>query len=109
MQRMKSEQSCNGCTSPSGASRLFEKKEKEQCISDMEDHIHEQVAACVQTEDLTVNHVSNPGDRMPVGSMKGRECPDQAVEGNAGVNHVIVANVDIVVQADKLVIDHLDV
>ena len=44
----------------------------------VEDDVHQMMPAGVQAEELAVEHVRKPGERMPVARMKMGKGPDQA-------------------------------
>ena len=75
----------------------------------MDHRVHEQMPACVQTKDLAVNHMREPSEGMPVCGMKRRERPCYSFQRQAADDHRVIPDVDVVVEADKLMTDHLAV
>ncbi len=75
----------------------------------MDERVHEQVRAGVQPEELAVNHMRQPGERMPVGGVKGGEGPGNPFQRQAADDHRVVPDVEIVIEVDELMTDHLRV
>jgi hypothetical protein len=57
----------------------------------------------VDAEELAVGHVAEPGDRMPVGVVKGREGPADAVDRQAALHQGVAGDVLWIVEHDKVV------
>ena len=55
------------------------------------------VPAGVGAEQLTIQHMGKPGQRMPVTGVACGKGPDNAVSGKAGLDVLIVSNVLVVI------------
>ena len=72
--------------------------------------IGEVVTAGVHTEQFNIEHVGQPGQRMPVGGMKGAKGPGQAFSGDAPADLRIFDHVlQVVVSVQKIKSDALPV
>ena len=61
----------------------------------------------IQTEELAVDHVCDPRERVPVRGVKRGERPTKSREGNSAIHHRIFFDVRIVIESDELMADHL--
>src|ERR1035437_2096359 len=61
----------------------------------MKTQVHPMMAAGVQAEPFVIQHVRQPGDRMPVARLRGRKCPADAFEGYSGLDVCVVNNVTV--------------
>ena len=75
----------------------------------MKQRVHEQVAAGIKTEELAVEHMGNPGERVPACGMKRREGPSYSLRGQAAAYHRVVPDVVIVIVVDELMTQDLAV
>ena len=62
-----------------------------------------------EAEELAIEHVGEPGERMPVGGVEGGESPGEAGKVRPRATHRIVADVEVVIEADELVAGDLRV
>jgi len=69
----------------------------------MQQHVRQMMSPRLETVKLTIQHVRNGGQRMPIGSMHMSEGPLNPVEGETVRDPWILANVLIVVVVDELV------
>ena len=60
----------------------------------------------VQTEKLNVDHMRQPGERVPVVDVGGGKGPDKAVQGQPPPDDRIIGDIVVVIEADEAVIDH---
>ena len=60
----------------------------------------------VQGKELHVEHVREPGQRVPVAGMTGAESPDCAMPIQPGQHRPILCDVIRVVEADEVVMEH---
>ena len=102
MQRVQGEKSRHDRASPRGTGYPFQKQEKKKCVRGMDERVYEQMATGLKTEDLAVEHMGEPGERMPACGMKRREGPSDPVQGQAVDDHRVVPDVVIVVVVDEL-------
>jgi len=63
----------------------------------MKQHINQVKSARIHAENPDVQHVGNPGHRMPVCSMAGGKGPIDAGQGNTVFNMVILEKIDIII------------
>ena len=69
------------------------------------------VHAGAQSVNLAIQHVREPGYRMPVGLLFvfKTESPNDAVQANSGLDVLIVGDIQIVVEVDKIMVPYLPV
>src|SRR5438132_133275 len=78
MQRVEGKQSGNEGAAPQCASHSVEREKEEEGICDVEKEADQVMSARVQAEELDVEHVGEPSQRMPVcrvPSLKGPQHP----------------------------------
>ena len=69
----------------------------------VQDDIAEMVPPRPQAVELAVEHVGEPGERMPVGGVRGGEGPGDAVGGQAARDMRVLVDVVAVVEVDEAV------
>ena len=106
---MQGEERRDDRASPPGSGDSFEKQEKKQGVRNMNERVHEQMPTGIETKELAVEHMREPGERMPVRGVKSSESPGNPFQRQAAADHGIVPDVKIVIQADELMTDHLAV
>src|SRR5205814_8985580 len=79
-----------------------QKREDEQCVCHMNQCVNQQVATCIQYEELTVDHMCDPRQRMPVCLVKSGECPGESRKVNAAIHHWIIFNIPAIIESDEL-------
>ena len=104
MQRKKR---CDQRARPAGVCCSQQKPEDKQCVCRMDQGVNEQMATCVQAEQLAVDHVCDPCERMPVYRIKRSERPAESREGNTAIHHWVVLDIHTVIERDELMSDHL--
>jgi len=67
----------------------------------LEEDVREVMVASVQTVKLTIQHVRQRGERMPVFGMRMRECPDKSVACQAAADLRVLVNVFVVVKINE--------
>src|SRR6478609_5059262 len=67
------------------------------------------MAACVHAEELAVDHMRDPRERMPVCRIERGECPSEPRERNTAIHHWIFPDVRGVIERDELMPDYLRV
>jgi len=67
--RVQGENCGDKCAAPNRASQSSEKAKEEECISDVEEEINQMMAGGFEAENLAIEHVREPCERMPVGGM----------------------------------------
>ena len=61
------------------------------------------------TEDLAIEHMRKPGERMPIAGGSGGEGPDDVAPTQALLDERVIRDIDAVVEADEIVSDSLEV
>ena len=64
-------------------------------------NIHQVVSPSVEPKQLAIQHVRNPGKRMPVALVTGRERPGDGGPGQPALNGWVFINVGLVVAIDE--------
>jgi hypothetical protein len=67
----------------------------------MEKHVDGMGAGWVQAENLAIESMREPGDRVPVRRFRGVESPNDGVPGEPGTNVEIVGDMELVVVIEK--------
>ena len=92
---------------PKGAGEPAEREEYQAAIQGVDEQVDEVMAGGAESEQLAINHVGHPGQRMPVGvvAVQTAEGPRDAVPGEAGLDVRVGDNVTVVVVVDEVVPD----
>ena len=69
--------------------------------------VNEQMSACVHAEELAVDHMRDPRERMPVSRVERGESPSEPRERNTVIHHWVFPDVRGVIERDELMPDHL--
>jgi len=64
---------------------------------------------CVRAKELAIDHVRNPGERMPICRMKCGERPSKSRERNTAIHVWIFPDIRGVIESDELMPDYLGV
>src|SRR5262249_1239221 len=73
----------------------------------MNHRVDQQVRACVHVKELTIDHVRNPSERMPVRRVKRGERPGESRAGHTMIHHLVFLDIRGVIESDELMPDHL--
>src|SRR5215831_13668329 len=65
------------------------------------------MAACIHAEDLVVDHMCDPCERVPIGLVKSGEGPGDSRHRNATIHHWVFHDISTVIESDELVPYHL--
>ena len=87
---------------PLGASQLAQDKEKQDNVGGVEKQISQMMPTRLGAVEAVIDHVRNPGDRMPIARMIGLEGPGQTVAGDAMLDGGIINNVIRIVVIDEV-------
>src|SRR4029077_18117396 len=71
--------------------------------------INEQMATGKHAEELAIDHVCDPCERMPVRLVKSGKRPGESRERNTAVHHRVFLDIRIVIQRDELMPHYLRV
>ena len=97
MQRMPGEQRGHKGAGPQRIRQPEQQHEKQERVGRVKQDVDAMMRAGVQAEQLAVQHVRKPGQRMPVAGVPGREGPFDAGPGQAVLDHLIFGDVIVVV------------
>jgi len=86
---------------PEGSRHAVEGEQEDHRARDMDHGARRVMAPRAQAEELGVEHVRDPRQRMPVRRRARAEGPTQAVDRESRADVVVVGDVDRVVQADE--------
>jgi hypothetical protein len=77
----------------------------------MNEHIGQMMIARMCTKELTVNHMGNVSDGMPIGKIvfSKRESPFYPINCYTLLNHIILSDIILIVKIDKFKTDCLKV
>ena len=109
MQRVDGEERRDERAPPGGAGHGGEDQEQERRVRRVQRRVDEVVRARVEPEELDVEHMREPGDRVPVGHLQRRERPADPSPGQATPHHGVVGHVPVVVEEEEVVTGHLGV
>ncbi len=102
MERMEREKRRHKSATPECPGHPVKDQKEQERAGDMEEDIDEMHAARVDAEQVDVQHVGEPGQRMPVARINGCEGPLGAVDRQSGQNMPVFNNVHFVVEIDKI-------
>ena len=88
---------------PDCPSHALQRQEQENRRDGVEEHVGQMMAGGLQAIELAVEHVREPGQRVPVSGLEGSDCRDNPVFGQAPPNMLVFVDVVIVVEADEVV------
>ena len=94
---------CHKRTAPKKPCHPPQYEEEQYRRRHVEEDIGEMMPAGMQPIKLAVQHVRNPGQRMPVGGVDMGKCPDDPLERQTPGNFRVFIYVKVVVVVDKLV------
>ena len=86
---------------PEGPGQVPEEEEDEHGVDGMQQHAGGVVAERIEAEERAVELVREPGERVPVGGVKGGEGPDGSLRGESGADVWILRDVGGVVEVDE--------
>jgi len=84
-----------------------EKPEEKQRVCCMNQCVNEQMATRNHAEELAIDHMCDPCERMPVPRVKGAKRPGESRERNTAIHHWIVLDIRGVIERDEVMPDHL--
>src|SRR5439155_4946791 len=91
---------------PKRAGHLLQKQEQEERVSSMKDQAGEVVPPRLKSEKLHVQHVGNPGERVPIGRVTALHSPRDAFPLDSAKHLRVFGDVLRIVVIDKLVVEH---
>ncbi len=78
----------------------------EQGVTRVQNHVDRMRPARSDTEELAIQHMREPGERMPVGLVKRRESPADTLPAQTAPDLGVVEDVARIIQADEVVLAH---
>src|SRR5215216_5347995 len=102
--RVQRKQRSDGGASPMCLGKGPQQKEEQDDIGDVECQANEMMRAGAQAEELAVEHVGQPCERVPIARVSGCECPRYAIPGQAGLDVGIGGDVITIVVVYKVVV-----
>ena len=106
MQGMHGKQCCHEKTGPHLPGAKLQQQKQENTIDDMEEKASQMGASGIQPKNLTVQHMGEPGQGVPVGRVPGGEGPGEAIPGEPIFDHGIMNDESQIIE-NKLMISHL--
>ena len=103
MERMERKKRGHERAAPRGPGHFFKEEKQEEHIGQVNIKIHQMVPARVEPEEFAIDHVRDPGERVPVGGMAFCKGPDDIFQREAGFYVRVIENVFIVVEIDEIV------
>ena len=99
--RMQSEKRGDREAAPSQARGTLQNQKQEHRVGGMEKHVDGVLTRRVQAENLAIESMREPGDRVPVRRFRGLKSPNHGVPAESGTDLGIVGNVNRVVVIEK--------
>jgi len=103
MQRVKGEEKGNGCTGPERSAQPPEEQQQEDPVCSVQGHVHQVMPGRIEPEELHIEHVGEPGERVPVGCMGGGHGPGDPLEGHPLDDVLVVVDILVIVEIDEVV------
>lgn len=101
MQRVPREKRCDRRAAPLGARHSQQNEEQQHRIQRVQKHTSRMVSPHPPSENLAIDHVGEPGYRMPVARVARLKSPLQPAGSHAPIDMRISRNVNLVVNVDK--------
>ena len=106
MQRVQGEEGRHGRALPEPACQPRKRQEKKQRVRHVQQQAHGVVPARPGTEELPVEHMGEPGERVPEIGIEVREGPADALGGDPGPHVGIFVYIERIVEVDKIEAHH---
>ena len=81
--------------------RAPEYPEEQQNVDGVQQQVYVVLPAGVQAEELTIERVGEPRQRMPVRSVVGGECPPHSLPAQSGLYVRVLYYINVVIKAEK--------
>ena len=92
-------------TPPRRAGQGAQNQEDQQRVHRMEQEARQVMARSIRCEQLAVERVGEPGERMPIRRVRGRERPDHDFPIQAALHHRLGGDVVGVVVSDEIIVN----
>jgi TusA-related sulfurtransferase len=84
----------------------MENKKEQQRVCNVKEKVRHVVPSRLQSKELNIHHVGDPGQGVPVRGLIGRECPPNAIQRNTVLDLMVRGYVvGIVVRNEIAIID----
>lgn len=90
-------------THPAVRGETEEGDQDEDGVGHVEQDVGEVMAPGIETEHVGIDHVGDPGERVPVEVIVGEESPLEAGSGEAAIDVAVEEDVEIVVEVNEAV------
>ena len=107
VQRMNGEDRGHEGAWPKPAGHAPENKEEKDRRSAVQQDVGEMVAVGLQTIELVIGQVGDPGDRCPLAAVRGRACPANPLGAETLADGRVAAEVHLIVVIDEAEVDRL--
>ena len=98
---MQSEERSHHQAAPSQARSTLQNQKQKHRIRRMEKDVDDMGALRVQAENLAIESMREPGDRVPVRRFRSMKSPNEGVPGESGTNLGIIGDIYDVVKIEK--------
>ena len=109
MERVQCEQRGHNHAAPDCAGDLIQEQKKKNCVGDVEQNADEMVHRGVLAEELAIEHVREPGERVPIAGVASGEGPFDVFPFQAALNVRVGGDVIRIVVIDKVVAKSVEV
>src|SRR6266567_1814748 len=106
VQRMQRKESGDKCAAPEGSGQALERKEDDHRVCEVEKQARQVVACRIQSVQLHVKHVGDPGQWMPVPGMASCQRPPKAFHRKTVLDVWIQGDVIRVIVVDEPAMEH---
>ena len=105
-QRVHGEQRGSERTGPYGPGHPLQGQEKQQHAARVQDQAVQMMKTSIQSKQLHVQHVRQPGHRMPVAEVSCAECPLHIVPIQPGLHSPILVDVGGIIEIHETIAHH---
>jgi len=109
MERMEREQNGHKKTPPLRAGCLKQEGEEQEGRENVKHKTAYVVPRRVETVQFTIHHVGDPGQRVPVARMGGRENLRESPQSDPGSHHRVLKDILVIVKSDEFMLADLEV
>src|SRR5437868_15289683 len=86
---------------PLGAGGSQQQPEQQSNVQGVQQNADKMMAHGIQAEQLAIEHVGDPSERVPIGNIKSSESPTEVFERQAGLNVRIEGDVRIAIVVNE--------
>src|SRR5436190_942685 len=103
MKRVQTEKRSDQETSPTCAGHQYKDQEKQQCIRRVKQNAGQVMSPGFQAKQLAIQHMGQPGQRMPVAYFIIAESPAQALRSETALDMNVGGHIKAVIVVNELV------